>query len=149
MQVVFEIREERSPCSLCAKLRRGILYSKAKELGCSAVALGHHLDDALETYLMNFFFHGRFASFEPKSYLSRTEINLIRPLIYLAEKELVRLVKRFDLPVVFNPCPVDKQTKREEMKQLVNKLTVDYSDLREKFLMGMERKVFTWFKRRE
>jgi tRNA 2-thiocytidine biosynthesis protein TtcA len=137
-QVVFDIREERSPCSLCAKLRRGILYNRAKELGCNKVALGHHLDDAIETYFMNFLFHGQLASFEPKSYLSKTDITLIRPLLYIEEKDIIRFVKREELPVIFNPCPVDKKTKREEIKQLISHLAQDYPDIREKFIMGME-----------
>ncbi|MHC5215965.1 tRNA 2-thiocytidine biosynthesis TtcA family protein [Enterococcus sp. LJL128] len=137
-KVVFDIREERSPCSLCAKLRRGILYNRAKELGCNKVALGHHLDDAVETYFMNFLFHGKMASFEPISYLTKTNITLIRPLLYLQEKEIIRLVKREALPVIFNPCPVDKKTKREEVKQLIAGLSDSYPDIREKFVMGME-----------
>lgn len=137
-KVVFDIREERSPCSLCAKLRRGILYNRAKELGCNKVALGHHLDDAIETYFMNFLFHGKMASFEPISYLTKTEISLIRPLLYLQEREIIRLVKREELPVIFNPCPVDKKTKREEIKKLVSGLSETYPDIREKFIMGME-----------
>lgn len=137
-QVVFDIREERSPCSLCAKLRRGYLYSRAKELECQKVALGHHLDDAIETYFMNFLFHGQLASFEPKSYLTKTEVTLIRPLLYIEEQEIIRFVKREELPVVFNPCPVDKKTKREEIKKLVTQLSGDYGDIREKFVMGME-----------
>lgn len=138
-KVVFDIREEKSPCSLCAKLRRGILYNHAHELGCQKVALGHHVDDALETYLMNFLFHGRLNSFEPKSYLTKTQVSLIRPMIYLEEKQIIRFVKREELPVVFNPCPVDKKTKREEIKQLVTRLAKTYPDIREKFIMGMER----------
>ena len=137
-QVVFDIRAERSPCSLCAKLRRGILYNYAAEIGCNKVALGHHLDDAIETYFMNFLFHGKLASFEPKSYLSKTGITLIRPMIYLQEKEIIKFVKREELPVIFNPCPVDKQTKREEIKHVVSGLAQQYPDIREKFIMGME-----------
>lgn len=137
-QVVFDIREEKSPCSLCAKLRRGYLYTRARELGCKKVALGHHLDDAIETYFMNFLFHGKMKSFEPKSYLSKTDITLIRPMIYLQEKEIIRFVDRENLPVIFNPCPVDKKTKREEVKHLVSRLAKDYPDIREKFIMGME-----------
>lgn len=137
-EVVFDIRKERSPCSLCAKLRRGILYKRASELGCNKVALGHHLDDAIETYFMNFLFHGKLASFEPKSYLPKTDITLIRPLIYLEEKEVISFVKRENLPVIFNPCPVDKKTKREEIKHLITNISVDYPDIREKFIKGME-----------
>ncbi|MEI5993064.1 tRNA 2-thiocytidine biosynthesis TtcA family protein [Candidatus Enterococcus mansonii] len=137
-QVVFDIREERSPCSLCAKLRRGILYKRAREMGCNKVALGHHLDDAIETYFMNFLFHGQMASFEPISYLSKTDITLIRPLLYIEEKQIIQFVKREELPVIFNPCPVDKKTKREEIKHLVNGLAQNYPNIRDKFIMGME-----------
>lgn len=137
-QVVFDIREERSPCSLCAKLRRGILYNRAKEIGCNKVALGHHLDDAIETYFMNFLFHGKLASFEPRSHLTKTDITLIRPLLYVEEQQLIQFVKREELPVIFNPCPVDKKTKREEVKHLVSHLAQTYPDIREKFVKGME-----------
>lgn len=137
-KVVFDIREERSPCSLCAKLRRGTLYNTASKLGCQKVAIGHHLDDAIETYFMNFLFHGKMASFEPKTYLTKTGVTLIRPLLYIEELEIKRLVKREELPVIFNPCPRDKKTKREEIKRLVTSLSGEYKDIREKFVMGME-----------
>ncbi len=137
-KVVFEVREESSPCSLCAKLRRGILYNKAHELGCNKVALGHHLDDAIETYFMNFLFHGKMASFEPISYLAKTELSLIRPLIYIEEKSIIHFVERENIPVIFNPCPADKKTKREEIKHFVAHLTTFYPDIKEKFLQGME-----------
>lgn len=87
---------------------------------------------------MNFLFHGRMNSFEPKSYLTKTNVILIRPMIYLEEKQIIRLVKREELPVIFNPCPVDKKTKREEIKNLVTNLAKNYPDIREKFIMGME-----------
>ncbi|SJZ48827.1 tRNA(Ile)-lysidine synthase TilS/MesJ [Pilibacter termitis] len=139
MEVVFDIRKERSPCSLCAKLRRGILYSRAKELGCSKVALGHHLDDAIETHFMNFFFHGQMGSFDPISYLSKTDISLIRPMVYVAEGDIIQFVKRQGLPVIQNPCPVDKHTKREEIKHVVTQLSTSYPDVRQKFIMAMEK----------
>jgi len=137
-KVVFDIREEKNPCSLCAKLRRGILYNRARELGCQKVALGHHLDDAIETYFMNFLYHGKLTSFEPVTFLSKTELSLIRPLLYVQEKEVIRFVNKKSLPVVFNPCPVDKKTKREEVKQLVTHLTQTYPDIRHRFIQGME-----------
>ncbi len=137
-KVVFDIREEKNPCSLCAKLRRGILYNRARELGCQKVALGHHLDDAIETYFMNFLYHGKLTSFEPVTFLSKTELSLIRPLLYVQEKEVIRFVNKKSLPVIFNPCPVDKKTKREEVKQLVTHLTQTYPDIRHRFIQGME-----------
>lgn len=136
--VVFDIRQEKSPCSLCAKLRRGILNKAAKELNCQKVALGHHVDDALETYLMNFFFHGKLASFEPVTYLSKVDITLIRPLLYLEETKIRSFVSRLELPVIFNPCPVDKKTKREEVKGVVTHLSETYPLIRQRFIQGME-----------
>ena len=137
-KVVFDIREEKNPCSLCAKMRRGYLYSRARELGCQKVALGHHLDDAIETYFMNFLFHGRMESFEPMTYLTQTEVSIIRPMIYLEEKSIIRFCQKKELPVVFNPCPVDKKTKREEMKRLIEGLSVDYPLIKQRFIQGME-----------
>lgn len=137
-KVVFDIRQEKNPCSLCAKLRRGTLYNTAHALGCQKVALGHHLDDAIETYFMNFLFHGKLASFEPITYLSRSEVSIIRPLLYIEEKEIKSLVRRENLPVIFNPCPVDKKTKREEIKRLITNLSQEYPDIRQKFLQGMQ-----------
>lgn len=145
-EIVFDIKEEKNPCSLCAKLRRGILYKRSQELGCSKVALGHHLDDAVETYFMNFLFHGVMESFEPKTYLSNTDIHLIRPLIYLEEKEIIHFVEHYDLPVIFNPCPVDKKTKREEMKHFVEKMGQDYPLIKHRFIQAMEHpKENDWF----
>lgn len=136
--IVFDIREEKSPCALCANLRRGILNKAAKDLGCNKLALGHHLDDAIETYFMNFLFHGKMASFEPRTYLSRADITMIRPMLYLEEKEIIRLVNREELPIIFNPCPVDKKTKREEVKRFVSRISETYPDVRQKFVKGME-----------
>lgn len=140
-KVVFDIKKEKNPCSLCAKLRRGILYKRSKELGCSKVALGHHLDDALETYFMNFFYHGLLESFEPISFLSQAELHIIRPMLYLEEKEIIRWVDYHQLPVIANPCPVDKKTKREETKRFVARLTEDYSLVKKRFVQGMEHEV--------
>ncbi|MGY3766358.1 tRNA 2-thiocytidine biosynthesis TtcA family protein [Vagococcus vulneris] len=137
-EVVFDIRKETNPCSLCAKLRRGILYSHAKKLGCSKVALGHHLDDAIETFFLNFLFHGQFDSFQPKTYLTKTDISIIRPMIYVEEKDIRRFVNEMDIPVIFNPCPVDKKTKREEMKSLVADLKKKYPLIKRRFLQGVE-----------
>lgn len=136
--IVFDVKKEKNPCSLCAKLRRGILYKRSQELGCTKVALGHHLDDALETYFMNFFYHGRLESFEPISFLSQTGLHLIRPMIYLEEKEIVRWINYHSLPVIYNPCPVDKKTKREETKHFVERLTKEYPLVKQRFIQGME-----------
>lgn len=137
-EIVFDIRQEKNPCSLCANLRRGILYSTCEEQGYNKVALGHHLDDAIETFMMNFLLHGQMASFKPRTYLTKTGVTVIRPMIYVYEQNIKNFVAREDIPVIFNPCPVDKKTKREEMKQLLNHLSQTYPNIREKFIHMIE-----------
>ena len=117
--IVFDVRKEPHPCSLCAKLRRGALHKAAKNLGCNKVALGHHLDDALETLLLSMSFEGRINTFEPRSYLDRVDITLIRPMIYVEEKTIIKLASRLELPVFKNPCPANGCTKRQDMKELI------------------------------
>lgn len=121
-QVVFEIRKESNPCSLCARLRRGGLNRTAKELGCNKVALGHHLDDASATFWMNFVNEGRFASFSPKTYLDRSNVTLIRPLVLCREKEVERAVKENGLPVIKSGCPVNKLTERQRITEFMERL---------------------------
>lgn len=118
-EVVFDIRKEKNPCSLCARLRRGTLHTAAKALGCNKIALGHHRDDAIETFIMNLFNEGRIANFSPKSYLSRKDITMIRPLCYTPEKAVKRAMRRANLNAVKSPCPVDKTTNREKTKQFI------------------------------
>ncbi len=118
-QIVFDVREEEHPCSLCARMRRGALHETAKEAGCNVVALGHHYDDAVETFVMNLFQEGRLGCFSPKSYLSRRELTLIRPLVFAPEKEIRRAAARENLPIVKSKCPADGHTKREETKEFL------------------------------
>ncbi len=118
-KILFEIRREKNPCSLCAKMRRGILNDLALEHGCRKVALGHHFDDAAETFLMSLIYEGRLYCFSPVTYLSRMDVTQIRPLIYVRESEIISLAEREGLPVVKNPCPANGNTKREEMKRLL------------------------------
>jgi len=131
-EIVFDLRKEKNPCSLCANLRRGHLNSKAKELGCNKVALGHHSDDLIETFLMSLFFEGRMYAFEPKSYLSRMDLYAIRPLLYVNEEEITRLSK--GLPVIHNICPADHHTQREEAKEILKTLEKQYFKSKEKLL---------------
>lgn len=119
-RIVFESRKESNPCSLCAKLRRGTLHHAAKSLGCNKVALGHHLDDALETMLLCMSFESRIKTFQPKTYLDRKDITLIRPMIYVEEKTIIRIVSELGLPVLQNPCPANGCTKRQDMKDLIS-----------------------------
>ena len=118
-EIVFDIRKEKNPCSLCANLRRGALYSTAKENGCTKVALGHHMDDVIETFFLSLFYEGHVHTFSPCTYLSRNDITSIRPMIYLEEKEIKSFVKRNNIPVMKKTCIVDGKTKREDMKSLV------------------------------
>ena len=129
-KVVFDIRKEVRPCSLCAKLRRGALHNAAKSLGCTSVALGHHFDDVVETFMLNLFFEGRIGCFSPVTNLSRVGIKLIRPMIYMPEKDVRDFAKKNALPVVESPCPADKNTQREEMKQLLHSLEVQNRGLK-------------------
>ena len=129
-QVVFDIRNEKNPCSLCSKLRHGALNEEAKKMGCNKVALGHHLDDSVETFVMNLIFEGRIGTFAPVTYLDRIDLTLIRPLIYTPEKEITSFVNKVDLPVISSPCPIDKKTKREDVKQLLADLSKKYKNIK-------------------
>ena len=118
-KIIFDIRKEPNPCSLCAKMRRGTLHATAQELGCNKVALGHHFDDVIETFMMNLFFEGRLGCFSPMTYLSNRKITLIRPLIYATERDMQYFARKRELPLVVNPCPEDHNTEREKMKLLL------------------------------
>lgn len=131
-KVVFERRQEKNPCALCANMRRGALHQAALDLGCNKVALGHHLDDAVQTFMMNLIYTGYLGTFKPVTYLDRTNLHLIRPLILLPESTLAALVERERLPLTKNPCPISGKTKRSEMAALFNELVVRYPDLRDK-----------------
>jgi tRNA(Ile)-lysidine synthase TilS/MesJ len=132
-RIVFETRKETNPCALCANMRRGALHQAALKLGCNKVALGHHLDDAIQTYMINLIYTGKMDTFKPVTYLDRTDLYLIRPLIQLPENVLFSLVKRERLPLFDNPCPVSGKTKRKEMEELIEELSIRYPDLREKW----------------
>ncbi len=135
-ELIFDIRKESNPCSLCAKMRRGVLHGAAVERGCRVVALGHHYDDAVETALMNLLSGGRFASFAPKSYLSRRDVTLIRPLLYVHEKDVVPLART--LPVMKSPCPVDGKTNREDTKQLIKSLQKTYPQIKQRIFHALQ-----------
>ena len=119
-EIVFDIRKEKNPCSLCAKLRRGILNNTAKNLGCNKVALAHHLDDLIETFFLSLLYEGRLNTFKAKTYLSNTNITVVRPLIFTSEKSIIKLTK--NMPILKNICPVNHKTKREEIKIFLNKM---------------------------
>ena len=138
-EVVFDIRKEENPCSLCANMRRGALYSTAKEHRCNKVALGHNQDDAVETFLMSLFLEGRIHCFRPVTYLSRREITSIRPLLYIEEKDLRHLAAKCGFPIVKNPCPANGVTAREDTKTLLRKLQKDYPNVKTLIFGAMQR----------
>ncbi len=137
--VVFDVRRESNPCSLCAKMRRGSLNTAALELGAKKVALGHHFDDAVETFMMSLIYEGKVGCFRPVTYLDRTDVTQIRPMLFVREAQIKSFARRMELPVMFNPCPADKHTKREEIKQLLSTLELTYPNLRDNIFGGMQR----------
>ena len=139
-EVIFDLRQESNPCSLCARMRRGILHDAAKENGCNKIALGHHLDDVAETFMMNLLRGGTVDCFSPVTYLSRKDLYMIRPMVYARESDCARAVRRGELPVVKSKCPADGVTAREQAKQLLNSLEKEYGDVRNKILGAMQRK---------
>ena len=138
-KIIFDVRKEKNPCSLCAKMRRGALHNAAKELGCNTVALGHHFDDAVETFMLNLFFEGRLGCFSPVTHLSRVGLKLIRPMLYMPEKDVRYFANKVQLPVVTSPCPADGNTQREEMKQLLHTLEKKHDGLRYRIFGAIQR----------
>ena len=138
-EIVFLERKEKNPCSLCAKLRRGALSTAMNEHGIKTIALGHHYDDAVETLLMNLLFEGRIGCFQPVTYLSRSDVTQIRPLLYIGEQRSANLAKQLELPVVKSTCPMDHTSKRQEIKDLLTTLSAQYPDVRSKVFGAMQR----------
>lgn len=136
--IIFEHRKESNPCSLCAKMRKGAFNSKAKELGCNKEAYAHHYDDVIETMMMSLIYEGRFHCFSPVTHLSKSNITLIRPLIYVEEKDIKGFRNAMKLPVVENPCPVDGYTKRETTKQLIKNLGYESPGLRQRLFHAIQ-----------
>lgn len=137
-RIIFEERHEKNPCSLCAKMRRGALNDLAKECGCNKVALGHHRDDALETLLLCLLHEGRIHTFHPKSYLSKADLTVIRPMVYLPEKHIIHVAREMQLPIIPSPCPANGATEREEMKYLLDSLCKLYPNAREMMLSALQ-----------
>ncbi|MBQ8249722.1 MAG: tRNA 2-thiocytidine(32) synthetase TtcA [Clostridia bacterium] len=138
-RIVFDVRKEKNPCGLCAKMRRGALHDECKRQGCNKLALGHHFDDVVETFMLNLFYEGRLGSFSPVTYLSRKDLTMIRPMIYAQEKDVRYFVNRHPLPVIESPCPADKNTERESMKQLLSSLERNNKGLRHRIFGALQR----------
>ncbi|MCY6369805.1 ATP-binding protein [Clostridium ganghwense] len=147
-EIVFDIRKEKNPCSLCANLRRGSLNDHAKKLGCNKIALGHHKNDAIETLLLSMFYEGRINTFLPKTYLDRSDITIIRPMIYIDEQQVITLAEKYKFPIVVSECPANGFTKREYMKNLTYKLEEDIPGLKNNLLNSLSNteQLNIWFK---
>ena len=137
--IIFDHRKEKNPCSMCSKMRRGALNQALLDRGLNKLALGHHYDDAVETFLMSLLYEGRISCFQPVTNLDRSGVIQIRPMLYIHERTIDNFVMRRQLPVLENRCPVDKSTKREEIKQLVFELSARYPDLKERVFGAMQR----------
>ncbi len=139
-EIVFDVRKEKNPCSLCAKLRRGALVSCARELGAGKLALGHHLDDAAETFMLTLVNEGRVGCYSPVTVYEDTAVTVIRPLIYTREADIRSLVKKENLPVVKSPCPEDGNTDRAEIKNVIRELEINHRGLKKRIITAMEKR---------
>ena len=135
--ILFNIRKESNPCSLCAKMRKGALNEAIKAAGCNKVAYAHHKDDIVETMLLSLLFEGRFHSFSPRSYLDRTDLTVIRPMMFVDEMDVIGFKNKYDLPVVKSKCPVDGYTKRQYAKELVRQLNTEHPGAKERMFRAI------------
>ena len=147
-KIVFDIKNEKNPCSLCAKLRRGALNDAAMKLGCTKVALGHHKDDAVETFVMTMFYEGRVNCFAPKSYMEKFNLTIIIPMVYIDEYMIKKAVKDYNYPIIKNPCPADGHTKRQEVKDLIKNLNSTFPNLKNKLFSALNNsdQLYIWNK---
>ena len=137
-EIIFDIRKEKNPCALCAKLRKGAFNDMARQLGCNKVAYAHHMDDVIETAFLSMIFEGRFYVFPPKTYMEDSDLTIIRPLIYVSEAEVKGFRNKYQLPVVKNPCPMDGNTKREYVKKLIQQLNIDNPGVKTKLFHAIQ-----------
>ena len=147
-EVVFDIRQESNPCSLCAKMRRGGVNDAAVKNGCNKVDLGHHNEDVLETFFLSLFYEGRIRCFSPVTYLSRRDIHVIRPLIYVAEGDIKGYARRAELPIVFNPCPMDGKSKRQDMKEFINEKQMQDKFFKKKIMNAIQTDLPSWIRQK-
>ena len=138
-RVIFDVRKESNPCSLCARMRRGSLHDLAKEYGVNKLALGHHFDDAAETVMLNLFFEARIGCFSPVTYLSRKDLTMIRPLLLTEERDIKTFVKKASLPVMKSPCPMDKTSERAKMKDMLHAFDREHRGLYTRIVGAIER----------
>lgn len=140
--VVFNQRKESNPCSICAKMRKGVLNKTIVEMGCNKLAYGHHRDDFNDTFLLSLLYEGRFHTMEPKFYMSQSGLTLIRPLLYVPEDDIITFAESMNLPVIKNPCPFDKHSSRADMGKLLDKLKKQFPDCREKLFSALKGEQF-------
>ena len=138
-EIVFDVRQEENPCSLCAKMRRGALNDAIMARGVSKLALGHHFDDAVETFMMSLLFEGRLSCFRPVTFMDRSGVTQIRPLVYVGEQKIANVAAALEMPIVENPCPMDKTSKRREIKDMLKTMGEDYPDMKSKIFGAMQR----------
>lgn len=136
--IIFDVRKESNPCALCAKMRRGILHDAAKAAGANKIALGHHYDDVIDTFMLNLVHEGRLGTFSPVTYLSRKDLTMIRPLIYAKEKDIRYFISHNQIPVIKSTCPADKHTEREQMKALISDLDRRYDGFSHRVMNAIE-----------
>lgn len=138
-KIVFDVRNENNPCALCAKLRKGAFNKKAKKLDCNKIVFGHHKDDMVETFMMSLIFEGRFKTFSPVTYLDRTKLTLIRPMVYIEENDIINFSNKNNLPVLSSPCPEDGETKREEIKDFIKNMNNTYDKFDQKVFSAIKK----------
>lgn len=137
--VVFDVKQEKNPCSLCVKMRKGLLNDTLMAHGISKVAFGHHMDDAVETYLMSLIYEGRIGCFRPVTFMDRSGVTQIRPMLYADEAMTASVARRYSLPVVKNTCPMDGVSKRQDVKELIERLSLEQKDLKPKVFRAIQR----------
>lgn len=138
-KIVFDIKKESNPCSLCAKMRKGALNNTLKELGCNKIAYAHHKDDVIETMLMSLIYEGRLHTFSPVTFLERTEITVIRPMIYLNEVDVIGFVNKYKVPVMKSPCPIDGHTKRAYIKNLLRQMNLENPGVKDRMFTAIQK----------
>ena len=136
-EILFHVRKESNPCSLCAKMRRGALNTAAKDLGCNKIAYAHHKDDVVETMLLSLIYEGRFHTFAPKTYLDRMDLTVIRPLLFVDEADVIGFKNKYHIEIEKSPCPVDGYTKRQYAKELLKDITKENPGTKERMFTAI------------
>lgn len=145
-EIVFDKKQEKNPCSLCAKLRKGALYSELSKMGLNKIAYAHHKDDVVNTLMMSLFYEGRILTLEPKTFLDGADITVIRPLIFVSEAEIIGFKNKMELPVIKNNCPADGYTKREYVSNLLNQVNRENPSVKDRIFTAIDKELFDRFR---